>query len=78
MATTTVRVDTETHARLLELSRLRDASVLDTVRAATAALHREQFAHRVADEIAELRGDPAGWAAYLADSDATEVTDGVT
>ncbi len=77
MATTTVRVDTATHARLLELSRLRDTSVLDTVRAAAAALHREQFAHRIAGELAELRTDGAAWDAYLADAEASEVTDGV-
>lgn len=78
MATTTVRVDTATHARLLELSRLRETSVLDTVRAAAAALHREQFARCVADELAELRSDPTAWEAYLVDADASEVADGVT
>lgn len=77
MGTTTIRVDSETHARLVELSKVRNASLIDTVRDATEALDRLQFARRVADELAELRKDPDAWAAYLAEGEATEVRDGL-
>lgn len=77
MATTTIRVDTETHARLLVLSAAAGTSLMETVRHATEALARLSFAHRVAGELDALRKDPSAWAAYLADADSTAVTDGV-
>jgi len=75
--TTTIRVDTETHARLVQLSDAAGASLIDTVRDATEALRRQRFAHRVAAELAELRRDPAAWASYLADAERTSVADGL-
>ena len=77
MGTTTIRVDTDTHARLLELSTATGASLIETVRDATEALRRQRFAHQVAAELAELRNDPEAWKAYLAESDSTSVSDGV-
>ena len=77
MGTTTIRVDSDTHARLVELSKVRGASLIDTVRDAAEALDRLQFARRVADELAELRKDPDAWATYLADGEATAVRDGL-
>jgi hypothetical protein len=77
MATTTIRVDGETHAKLVELSDAAGASLIDTVRDAAEALSRLRFAIRVAEELETLRGDPEQWAAYLADADSTSVTDGV-
>lgn len=76
--TTTIRVDRETHARLLELANERDASLLDTVREATEALRRKRFAEHVADELSALRADPKAWAGYLAEAEATTVRDGIT
>lgn len=77
MSTTTIRVDTETHARLLELSNSTGASLIETVRDATEALRRQRFAYRVAAELAELRDDSDAWNAYLAEADSTSVTDGI-
>ena len=77
MATTTIRIDTDTHARLVELSDAASASLIDTVRDAVEALRRQRFARRVTAEIAELRSDPEGWAAYLAEAESTSVTDGL-
>ena len=76
MATTTIRIDTDTHARLVELSEAAGASLIDTVRDAVEALRRQRFARRVTAEIAELRRDPEEWAAYLAEARSTSVTDG--
>jgi len=77
MGTTTIRVDKETHARLVHLSRESGASIGDTVRDAAEALRRQRFAHRVADELADIRRDPAAWQAYLAEGNSTSVTDGI-
>jgi predicted DNA-binding protein len=77
MATTTIRVDTGTHARLVELSRATGATLIETVRDAAEALRRQRFAHQVAAELAELRRDPASWESYLAEADSTSMTDGI-
>lgn len=77
MATTTIRVDAHTHARLLELSRATGMSLIDTVRDAAEALRRQRFAHQVAAELSELRSDPPAWSAYVAEADSTSVTDGI-
>ena len=77
MSTTTVRVDTRTHARLLELATASERSLVDTVDDAVEALSRQRFALKVRAEIAELRADAAAWTDYLADAEATSVTDGL-
>ena len=77
MATTTIRIDTDTHARLVELSEAAGASLIDTVRDAVEELRRQRFARRVTAEIAGLRSDPEAWASYLAEVESTSVTDGL-
>jgi len=77
MRTTTIRVDTETHAALLELAAETDSSLMDTTKAAAEALRRQLFAHRVTEELDALRADPAAWADYLVDAERTSVSDGI-
>lgn len=77
MATTTIRVDIDTHAKLVDLSAASGVSLMETVREAAEALHRQRFAHQVAGEMAALRRDEAGWADYLAEAEATSVRDGI-
>ena len=77
MGTTTIRVDKETHAHLLELSRASGASLGDTVREAAEALRRSRFADEVSGQLEELRQDPAAWDSYLAEADTTSVNDGI-
>jgi predicted transcriptional regulator len=77
MASTTIRVDIETHARLVELSEASGSSLLATVRDAAEALRRQRFAHQVTEELADLRTDPEAWSSYLAEAEATDVSDGV-
>ena len=77
MGTTTIRVDTDTHARLLALSRATGCSLIETVRDAAEALRRQRFAHQVAAELADLREDPEAWKAYLAEADDTLLSDGI-
>ena len=74
---TTIRVDAETHARLVELSRATGDSLIDTVRDATEALSRQRFASRVAAELETLRQDGSAWQDYLSDAAQTEVGDGL-
>ena len=75
--TTTIRVDRLTHARLLELSRSADMSLIDTVRAAAEALRRERFARRAVGELVALREDPGAWEDYLTEAESSAVGDGV-
>ena len=75
--TTTIRVDTGTHAQLLELSRAAEMSLIDTVRAAAEALRRERLARRAVAELDALRENAAAWEDYLAEAESTAVGDGV-
>ncbi len=77
MGSTTIRVDHETHAALLELAAETGATLLETTRAAAEALRRQRFARHVSDELNALRSDPEAWADYLADAEHTSVHDGV-
>ena len=77
MATTTVRVDVETHDKLAALARASGASLIEVVRRAADALERLQFARTVAAELDALRLDGEAWAGYLGDADATDVPDGI-
>jgi len=77
MPSTTIRVDRETHARLVELSRASGRSIMETVSDATDALRRQRFATTVAREIEDLRRDPEAWTDYLADAEASSVVDGI-
>ncbi len=77
MGTTTVRIDRETHARLVRMSKLAGVSLGATIRDATEALRRQRFAHRVVAEVAELRNDRAAWSSYLEEAESTSVVDGL-
>ncbi|MEE8485725.1 MAG: hypothetical protein V3S38_04125 [Acidimicrobiia bacterium] len=77
MATTTIRVDTDAHASLVEMSKATGASLIDTVSDAAEALRRQHFAQQVAGELADLHADSEAWADYVADADETSVADGV-
>ncbi len=78
MATTTIRVDTDTHSRLQALSKESGRSLIETIRDATEALGRQRFAHQVATELAALQADESAWKAYLAEADSTSVADGIS
>ena len=77
MSTTTVRIDRETHARLVRMSKLAGVSLGTTIRDAAEALRRQRFAHRVAAEVAELQNDRAAWSSYLQEAESTSVVDGL-
>lgn len=77
MRSTTIRIDEQTHAELVRLATARGDSLVDTVREAATALRRQRFAEQVAQELQALRSDPKAWAAYIAESEATTVRDGI-
>ena len=77
MATTTIRVDFDTHATLLELAAETGDSLMDTTRAAAEALRRQRFAHHVTEELNALRQKPDAWADYITDAEQSSVSDGV-
>ena len=78
MDSTTIRVDRDTHARLVEMSRSSGDSITETVRQAAEALRRLRFGLRIQAQYAELRSDPAAWADYLAEAETTHVDDGIS
>ena len=78
MGTTTIRVDTRTHARLLDMSREAGMSLGATVQDAVEALWRQRFAHHSMTQLSELHKDPEAWKAYLAEAEETHVDDGVS
>lgn len=77
METTTIRVDRDTHARLLDMSKETGESLTETVRQAAEALRRLRFGLRVQEEYLALRADPEAWADYLAEAESSYVADGI-
>ncbi len=77
MPTTTIRVDRETHERLVELSKSSGRSLIDTVSEAAEALRRKRFAEQVRSQLDTLRSDPEAWADYVAEAEETHVNDGL-
>lgn len=75
METTTIRVDTRTHARLLEMSRDADTSLVAIVRDAAEALWRQRFANHALRQLSELQKDQEAWQEYLAEAEETQVAD---
>jgi predicted transcriptional regulator len=74
---TTIRVDRDTHRRLLDLSQSADLSLMEVLRRATAALEQQLFIAEAKSQMQRLRANPQAWADYLRDSSFTEVSDGV-
>ena len=74
---TTIRVDRDTHQRLLVFSQQQGLSLMEILRRATDALDRELFVGEARAQIEKLKADPPAWADYLRESSLTEVADGV-
>ena len=74
---TTIRVDRDTHQRLLVFSQQQGLSLMEVLRRATDALDRELFVSEARSQIEKLKADPQAWADYLRESSLTEVADGI-
>ena len=77
METTTIRVDRDTHSRLLDMSKETGESLTETVRQAAEALRRLRFGLRVQEEYLALQTDPEAWADYMAEAESSYVADGI-
>ena len=69
VSTTTIRVDHETHRRLVAISRASNRPLIEVLRDAAEALVRARFATLVAAQLDALRHDPDDWACYTAQSE---------
>jgi hypothetical protein len=67
VATQTVRIRAETHARLRELAQAREQSLQDVLTAAVDRLWRDQLLTQLNEDYARLRADPAEWEEELAE-----------
>lgn len=74
---TTIRVDRDTHQRLLTISTQQGFSLMEILRRATDALDRELFVGEARAQIEKLKANPQAWADYLRESLLTEVADGI-
>ena len=74
---TTIRVDRDTHQRLLAFSQQQGLSLMESLRRATDALDRELFVGEARAQIEKLKADPQAWVDYLRESSLTEVADGI-
>ncbi len=63
MASETVRIKPDTHAKLREMADKAGESMPDTLERAIDALYRRQFLEDVNRDFAALRGNPKAWQA---------------
>ena len=67
MATQTVRITAETHARLRQLASEREQSLQAVLDAAVDRLWRDQLLTQLNEDYARLRADPEAWDEELAE-----------
>jgi len=72
---TTIRVDSGTHDRLMKLSAELDTSIVDIVRRALTELEQSRFIDQVVADFEALRAEPVAWKNYSEDF---ATVDGVT
>ena len=64
---TTIRVDSSTHDRLMKLADELNTSIVDIVRRALTELEQSRFMDQVVTDFEALRADPEAWAEYSKD-----------
>ena len=64
---TTIRVDSGTHDRLMKLADELNTSIVDIVRRALTELEQSRFMDQVVTDFEALRADPEAWAEYSKD-----------
>jgi len=67
MATQTVRIHSQTHAKLRELARQSGESMTDLLEKAVSAYQRRVFLEQLNRDFAALRADPNSWREELAE-----------
>ena len=66
-SSTTIRVDSGTHDRLMALSEELNTSIVDVVRRALHELEQSRFIDQVVVDFEALRTDPVAWKSYSED-----------
>lgn len=74
MASATVRINADTHAKLRELSLRAGRSMPDVLDAAVEAYRRQAFLEEANRAFAALKADPDAWAEELAERAAFDAT----
>jgi len=74
MATSTLRIDPTTQARLRDLAHRRGESMREVVARAVEELWREQLLEEINASFARLREDPEAWAQELEERRLSENT----
>ena len=69
---TTIRVDSGTHERLMKLADELNTSIVDIVRRALTELEQSRFMDQVVSDFEALRADSEAWAEYSKDFAAVE------
>ena len=64
-ASTTIRVDSATHSRLMKLAEELDLSIIAVIRQALTNYERQLGRQLAARQLRELRADPEAWADFL-------------
>ena len=77
MQTTTIRVDVETHQKLVALSQRHHQPLGATVRLAADALDRDDLTARITAQLSRLHDDSSSWASYLAENESIGASDGI-
>ena len=62
---TTIRVDRDTHGRLMRISEETGTSIVDLVRRSVRTLEHTLFAERMVAQLEAMRRDPEEWASYV-------------
>ena len=62
---TTIRVDRDTHGRLMKISADTGTSIVDLVRESVRAYEHRLFADRLVAQLEAMRQDPDEWESYV-------------
>ena len=68
--TTTIRVDSRTHERMVNLSEKTGRSIVDLARDAVASYERKLGQERAAQQLVEMKKDPVAWQEFIDEIDA--------
>jgi predicted transcriptional regulator len=76
MASTSVRIDQRTHARLRRLSEAEHKSIGQVVTEAVEKYEKDKFWREMHESFARLRADPDGWRVYEEETALWDTTSG--
>lgn len=69
MASTSIRVDRETHDKLKEIAEKENASLGRVIDELITSYERAEFRRQIQEDFRKLREAPVAWAEYQAETD---------